>query len=347
MNFKDILIENNYTVQMAIAVLEKVRCKVVYVVTDRKLEASISDGDVRRFFLQNGDANMPVNEIEHKNPTCVYENQIEMAKEIFDRSELYSIPVVNHNNEIMAIIFRDGEIVRDHQAISLPVVIMAGGKGTRLYPYTKILPKALIPIGDIPITEHIINSFNKSGCSNFFMIVNHKKNMIEAYFDSIEKNYMLCFVEEEKPLGTGGGLGLLKDKISKDFILTNCDILIDADYGAIKEYHDHHNNFITMVVAKYQNNISYGVIDIDDEGNYIRANEKPTYDYLINTGLYIVNSQVINDITENTHMDFPSIIDKYKADGKTIGCYVVDESAYMDMGQIEELEKMKEKMNIQ
>lgn len=144
----------------------------------------------------------------------------------------------------------------------------------------------------------------------------------------------------------GGGLSLLKGKLSQDFILTNCDILIDADFATILKIHKKKSNFITMILAEYNSKIPYGVVSIDEENNYEGVTEKPTYKYLINTGVYIVNPRVVEEIPDNTVMNFPDIIERYKEAGEKIGCYIVNESAYMDMGQFEELERMKEKLNV-
>lgn len=346
MVLKDLLLEEKATVKQAIERLETVRCKVVYIVKGKKLIASVSDGDVRRFSLKSGDIHECVSSIAHLSPTSFYEHEREKWQDIFRSTELYSVPIVNYNNEIVGVVFRDGTVIKECEKISVPVVMVAGGKGSRLYPYTKILPKALIPIGDIPISEHILNRFYECGCTNFFMIVNHKRAMIQSYFDSIEKKYSLQYLEETIPLGTGGGLSLLKGIINQDFILTNCDIIIDADYAAIYKMHKKKNNFITMILSKYTASIPYGVVEIDEENNYRGTIEKPSFTYNINTGVYIVNPQVIKELRENTAIGFPDIIEKYHRAGKKIGCYIVSESAYMDMGQLEELEKMKRKLNV-
>ena len=347
MNLEELLLTEKNTVKDAIERLERVRCKVVYVVNGKKLLASVSDGDVRRFSLKAGDIEEPVMSIANTAPTSFLEYEKEKWQDVFKQSELYSVPIVNLNDEIMGVVFRNGTIIREQGSLDVPVVMMAGGKGTRLYPYTKILPKALVPIGDIPIAEHILNRFNATGCNQFYMLVNHKKGMIQSYFDNVEKNYLLKYVEETEPLGTGGGLSLLKGQIAQDFILTNCDILIDADYSAIYEKHKEKGNFITMILSEYKETIPYGVVSIDDKNNYKGVTEKPTLQYLINTGVYIVNPRVIEELPENTPIGFPDIIEKYKQAGEKIGCYIVNELAYMDMGQFEELEKMKDRLNVQ
>lgn len=346
MILQDMLLTEDATVKQAIERLESVRCKVVYVVKGRKLLASVSDGDVRRYSLKASDINEGISKIACYSPIAFREHEKEKWRERFKSSALYSVPIVNLNGEITGIVFRDGMIVREHEKIDIPVVMMAGGKGARLYPYTKILPKPLIPIGEIPISEHIINRFYESGCVRFFLIINYKQPMIQAYYDNIEKDYSVQYIEESNPLGTGGGLSLLKGIVQEDFILTNCDIIIDADYSVIYNMHKQKNNFITMVLSEYTANVPYGVVQIDEQNNYKAVTEKPDFEYLINTGVYIVNSQVIDELPENTAIGFPSIIEKYKKQGKKIGCYIVRESAYMDMGQLEEMEKMKEKLNL-
>lgn len=343
---EDLLIEEKLNIRAAVERLEKVRCKVVYVINKGKLVASVSDGDVRRYTLQEGDVDLPIKHIAKYSPTFLLRYEKEKIDEIFSKTELYSIPIVNYNREIVEVIFRDGRRIRRKYSLDCPVVMMAGGKGTRLYPYTQILPKALVPIGEIPISERIMNNFSDYGCNRFFMIVNHKKNMIQAYFDSAASQYDITYIEEDKPLGTGGGLYLLEGDIEQDFFLVNCDIIIDADYNEIYMRHKREGSFITVVVAKYQHIVPYGVIDCDEGNNYIQISEKPKLNYLINTGMYIVNQELLHMMPHNQEIAFPDLIDAAKQSGKKVGVYVVEESAYMDMGQMEELEKMKKKLNV-
>lgn len=347
MKLQELLITEQETVKQAIERLEKVRCKIVYVVKGKKLLASVSDGDIRRFSLREGDIKERVSSIANYSPSVCNEYEKEQWKQIFQKTELYSVPIINLNHEITGVVFRNGIIIKDYEKMELPVVMMAGGKGTRLHPYTKILPKALIPIGDIPISEHIINRFHQFGCSKFFVLVNHKSAMIRTYFENVDKKYNIEFVEEKEPLGTGGGLSLLKGKVTEDFILTNCDILIDADYPEICDVHKRKGNFITMVLSEYNMTVPYGVVTVDSENNYQESDEKPVLHYLINTGVAIVSRNVIDELEADKEIGFPDIIEKYKREGKKIGCYIVNESAYMDMGQFEELEKMKEKLHVQ
>lgn len=347
MQLEDVLIEENSDIRAAVEQLERVRCKVVYVTNGGKLTASVSDGDVRRYVLQNGDVKLPISYIANYHPTFLVRYEQEKIEEIFVGTEMYSVPVVNYNQEVVEVVFRNGRRIRRMGTLDCPVVMMAGGKGTRLYPYTKILPKALIPVGDIPISERIINNFAEFGCRDFYMIVNHKKEMIQAYFNGLQKEYQMTYIEEERPLGTGGGLYLLDGKLwgGVEFFLVNCDIIVDADYNEVYNYHKKESNLITMVAAKHHQKVPYGVIECDEHSRYQGIREKPEMDYLINTGMYVVNREVVEQMPHDTEISFPALIDNFKKQGARIGVYVVEETAYMDMGQLEELEIMRKKLN--
>lgn len=343
MQIEQMISNDDITIREVLKRLERNRCKTIYIVRDSKLIGSVSDGDVRRFLLNDCDVEKKATEIMNDHPKAFYENQEEQIRELFEKTELYSVPIINYNREITAICFRNNILKKNCQQINIPVVIMAGGKGTRLYPYTKILPKALVPIGDIPIIEHIINRFHKNGSMKFYLIVNHKKNMIKSYFEGNEHQYEIHYVEEEVPLGTGGGLSLLEDFKEEDFVLSNCDILIDADYQKIYDFHRNNHNFITIVAAEKIDRIPYGVIEVEN-GCFVGMQEKPECKHIINTGMYIVNRGLLKRLTKNKRIDFTELIYQCHEAGEKIGVYTIEEKAYMDMGQLEEMEKMKEQL---
>lgn len=337
------LINTEVTIKDVLERLEKYKCRIVYVVKDDKLIGSVSEGDIRRFLLHDNDISRKASEIMNVEPRSFLESQEKEMKEALETSELYSVPIVNFNKEITGICFRNSILKKNKEHIGIPVVIMAGGKGTRLYPYTKLLPKALVPIGDIPILEHIVNRFKEYGCEKFHLVVNHKKSMIRSYMDSVKNGYEVFYEEENEPLGTGGGLSLLKGKNIEDFFLSNCDILIEADYKKIYDYHKKNGNYITIIAAEKTNKIPYGVI-IEKDGVFESMQEKPTQKCIINTGMYVVDGTLIDMVEEDKKIDFTDIIHIHKKQGKKIGVYTISEKAYMDMGQLEELEKMREQL---
>ncbi|MFH1074541.1 MAG: sugar phosphate nucleotidyltransferase, partial [Candidatus Firestonebacteria bacterium] len=219
------------------------------------------------------------------------------------------------------------------------VVIMAGGEGTRLSPFTKILPKPLIPIGEKPIMEIIVDRFMAYGCRDFYVSVNYKASILKAYFSDFTQNCIIKFVQEEKPLGTIGSLCLFKEVLKTTFFVTNCDILIEADYADILKFHKSNKNLITMVVSMKHYTIPYGVCEIKNGGDLRGILEKPEYDFLVNTGMYLMEPQVVKDIPQNSYYNMNELINDYVHHNKKIGAYPISEKSWLDMGEFQELQK--------
>ena len=340
MRIKEVLIDEGNTMIEAMEVLDKVAKKVLFIERDGKLTATLTDGDIRRWILKKGNLDALVKDIANYNPKFVYEKDKSTARELMRKLLVEAMPIVDGNMKILSVVLWNDSEIDTKKELNIPVVIMAGGRGKRLYPYTKILPKPLIPIGDIPIAEHIINRFRNYSCKEFFLIVNHKKNMIKAYFNEIEKDYVMTYIDEDKPLGTGGGLSLLKGQINTTFILSNCDILIEEDYEKMYQYHKKENNLITLVCSLKKITIPYGVIEISEHGDIESMKEKPELSFFINTGVYIVEPKVIEELEDDREVGFPDIIDRYKKAGEKVGVYPISENSWMDMGQLDEMEEM-------
>lgn len=347
MKIKEFMIDEECSMLVAMELLDKLAKKVLFIAKEGKLIAAITDGDIRRWILKKGNLEARVRDIANYQPSFLYLKKKALAKEYMIKNSLEALPIVDENMRIVSILFWDNEIITSQKKIDLPVVIMAGGLGTRLYPYTKILPKPLIPIGEIPIAEHIMNRFNRAGCKEFFLIVNHKKNMIKAYFNEIEKDYEVHYINEDSFLGTGGGISLLKGRIDRTFFLSNCDILIEEDYEKLYSFHKEEKNLITMVCSLKKIKIPYGVVEISETGEIEKMTEKPELSFFTNTGMYIVEPQVINELEENVPIDFPDIIKFYRSKGKKIGVYPISEHAWLDMGQFDEMDEMKKRLEDQ
>lgn len=320
--------------------------KILFILNDEKLVAAITDGDIRRWILKNGDLKAPVKLLANYNPIKLLASRRQEAATLMLQRKIEAVPIVDDDDRLVSVVFWNEEEYglspeKDREALEIPVVMMAGGLGTRLYPYTNVLPKPLIPVGEIPIAEHIINQFRDFGCKDFHLIVNYKKNMIKAYFNEIDKDYSVSYADEDIPLGTGGGLSLLKGKIDKTFILTNCDILIKDDFYKIYEHHKEQGNLITMVCSAKDFKIPYGIVEIDENGEISKLREKPSLSFLTNTGCYIVEPKVIEELKENTKIGFPDIVNEYKSRGEKVGIYPISENSWLDMGQLDEMERMR------
>ncbi len=317
--------------------------------SDRKLIGAITDGDIRRWLIETGKLDTDISKIINYKPKYLSEKERFHAEEIMSRMKMTAMPVVDSTGKIKDIIFLDYNngpvsLGRRKKLADTPVVIMAGGKGTRLYPYTKILPKPLIPVGEIPIAERIINQFCEFGCNDYYLIVNYKKNMIKAYFNESEHDYQVHYADEDRPLGTGGGLSLLRGQINKTFILSNCDILIEEDFNKIMKFHRENGNKITMVCSLKNYRVPYGVVNLGESGSIESMEEKPTLSFFTNTGCYIAEPEVIDDIPDNTEMGFPDMIVKYKNEGKKVGVYPISEKSWLDMGQPDTYEDMSRRL---
>ena len=344
MRLADYMIEPECTVVDAIKQIDSNGKGIVYVCKNNILCGTVTDGDVRRHILSKGSVNDNVTVIMNKNPLFCYIEELEAVYEKMHVEYVRSIPVLN--KKVVDIIFADEISIPDKRQLDIPVVIMAGGKGTRLYPYTQILPKPLIPIGEKTITEHIMSRFEEYGCHHFDMIVNYKKNFIKSYFLDSENRADVDFIDEIVFLGTGGGLKLLDGKYSDTFFMTNCDILIEEDYAKIIDAHKQNSNIITMVCAEKNMVIPYGTVEVAEDGQAVILKEKPSMSFITNTGFYVIEPEFLNMIPENTFIHITDVIQKCIDTGKRVGVYKISEDKWLDMGQMEEMEKMRQKLNI-
>jgi dTDP-glucose pyrophosphorylase len=349
-DIKDIMTDINMTIRETIKKLDETSKKIILIVDETTtLIGVVTDGDIRRWILKNGNLDEKVSVIMNTSPKFVYEGEVDKAFDIMKARYIDAIPVLDRNKKVINVLFwndKSNEVLSKYGKIQIPVVIMAGGNGTRLYPYTKILPKPLIPIGDTPIVERIMNKFHSFGCKKFYMTINYKKNMIKSYFNDIEYEYEIEYVEEEKPLGTGGSLYLLKESLKETFFMSNCDILIEANYSDILNYHLENNNKITMITSLKNYKIPYGVVELDCDGIIKATKEKPEYNFLVNTGMYIIEPSLIEMIPENQFFNITDLIEACIKKGLKVGTYPVSENAWLDMGQFNELEIMIDKLGI-
>lgn len=346
MNIQDFIIEEETPVIKGMKVIQNAGKAVAFVCKNDKLIAAVSDGDVRRYILSGGDLEKPIKMLANYSPIFLYENEAYKAQDRMRQNEILAIPILNSDNNIVKIEFLFSEKNEIKANLNIPLVIMAGGKGTRLKPYTDILPKPLIPIGGITITEHIMRKFEKYSCSSVFIIVNYMKNFIKSYFQEKELGYNIRFIDETQFLGTGGGLKLLQGIVEETFFMTNCDILVETDYEKLLEYHRSCKNIITIVCAKKEMVIPYGTVEIAQDGQISELHEKPKLIHNVNTGFYIIEPEFLGLIPENQFIHITDIIKLCIKKGERTGVYLIDENNWMDMGQIEELEKMKDKMEL-
>lgn len=344
------LINKNASVKEAIEVIENNNLKSVFIVDENMILLGIfTRGDLKQFLLKNGDIHDSISKVMNKAPITFKSKREAQVYSQNQRRIVY--PIVDNNRKLIDVLENSYDIYSN--AISsnclkdIPVVIMAGGLGTRLYPLTKVLPKGLVPIGDETIMEKIIKNFNAWGCNDYYFVLNHKAEMIKAYFDSLEKTYNIHYIKEEAFLGTGGGLSLLKGKICNTFVLTNCDILVNADFDCVLKQHRDDNNIMTLIGALRNSEIPYGVLDVNEKGVLSAFKEKPELSYIVNTGVYMIEPEVINNIPKDHFCHITDIIQDGLRNNKRIGVFPITEKSWMDMGQFDELDRMRRALGIE
>ena len=347
---KDITVQPNITIRQAMKKLSQFGQKCLVIVDEKGvLLGTLSDGDLRKAILIGLELNDSIQQVYQSNPTVLVDGEYEEedVKKIFTQQRFDLIPVVNNRRELINIFLWDKILNNSNkdqkEKLNVPVVIMAGGKGTRMEPFTKVLPKPLIPIHEKPIIEHIIDRFIEVGCSDFYLTVNYKGKFLKAFFEELQPEYNLGFVDEREPLGTAGSLQYLKGKFNQPFFVTNCDIIIKADYGSLYEFHQKNNYDITLVASAKEYIIPYGTCELNVEGHLSHINEKPKYDFLINTGLYILNPDVLNMIPKDKFYHITHLIEDAKNQGKKIGVFPVDDDSWIDIGQWTEYQKAIDK----
>lgn len=334
----------------ALKIMDELQVKLLLLIEGDIFKGLLSIGDIQRAIIKNVSMEDRVDTILRTGILYADERTpFESIRREMLQHRIECMPVVNDRHQLATAYFWDDifgeEQVRVEANLQLPVVIMAGGKGTRLRPLTNILPKPLIPIGDKTILEHILDNFTAMGCANFLMSVNYKADMIMHYFGTLNNpTYHIEYFREEHFLGTAGSLYLLKGKLSGTFFVSNCDIIIRTDYSEIYNYHKEQQNDITIVGVVKHYPIPYGVLETEENGRLTSIQEKPEYTFKINSGMYILESSTLDMIPEGTHYHITELIDDIRKKGGKVGVFPVNEGAWMDIGEWNEYNKTAKKL---
>lgn len=334
-----ILVQKECTIRQILQTIDNGTKGIVIVVNDEnKLLGTITDGDVRRALLSGASLNDKIDNIIHLNPVFIYESTPkEEVKDIFIRKAIKDIPIVNNDNVVVDIISINDLLLTKGK--ENPVVIMAGGLGSRLKDLTKEIPKPMLKIGDKPILQHVINNFAQYGFNKILVSVNYKAEIIENYFqDGYAYGVKINYIRENKRMGTAGGIRLAKDYIDKDFFVINADIFTNLNMENMMEFHEKNSFDITVGIRKFSYQIPYGVLKL--EGNYVKGLvEKPITDYYINGGIYCLNPKVIEFIPMDQYFEITELIQMCINNGLRVGSYEI-EGYWMDIGKEEDYNKV-------
>ena len=352
---KDIFISRTASIKEALKKLNQTAEKVLLISDDKRtLLGTITDGDIRRYILSGKSLENDIDDVYNRNPIYMKKEDFsaDSAKDIFLKNRIELLPILDGTNKIVDFATWSQLFAGDKSApsrigkIGIPVVIMAGGKGSRMEPFTRILPKPLIPIGDKSIIETIIDEFKNYGVSEFYVTLNYKSEMIKAYFNSIEKDYKIRYVTEDDFLGTAGSLKLLEKDIEKVFIVSNCDVIVKTNLEDVLNFHKEKGAALTIISSLQHYRIPYGVIKFKEGGEVTSIHEKPEYSFNINTGVYMLGKDALKFIPERTPFDMTDLIKRLIEGNKKIFIYPVNEKDYIDIGQWEEYQKAIKKLQL-
>lgn len=336
---KSVSICSGTSIREAFAKMDADNVRLLCLMQEGNYVGILSAGDIQRAIIANKSLETPVFEIlRTEGVRLAHErDNFDSIKKLMLQYRTEFMPVLNDGGELVDVHFWDdvfSSVKPDPGQINLPVVIMAGGKGTRLKPFSNILPKPLFPLGEKTIVETIMDKFHDAGCDRFFFSVNYKADFIRSYFDQIEdSNYAIEYFRETKPLGTAGSLHLIKKQIQETFFVSNCDIVIDTDYSEIVDYHREHGNEITMVVSLKHIKIPYGTVETGEGGQVTSLVEKPELTYMINAGLYLLEPHLLNEIPEGDFYHITDLIEAIRNRGGKVGAFPISEKSWCDIGE--------------
>ena len=343
---KDIVISAEVRLLDTLEIMDKTNRRLLIVCDSMIFLGVISIGDIQRAILAKRDLLEPVKNFLRKKVTFAYDYQnVEVIKQNMQQGKIECMPVVDRNNTLVDTIewqdIFDIPSPKKNGKLDNPVVIMAGGKGTRLRPITNMIPKPLIPISDKTIIEEIMDHFAAYGCKEFHISVNYKADMIRNYFLENNRNqYSIEYVQEDIPLGTAGSLYLLRDQLTKTFFVSNCDILTEVNLQDLMEYHKKSNNQITVVSVLKTFPIPYGTLETKENGILTELKEKPSMTYQINSGVYVLEPDVFRYIQDNEFLHITDLIKRLIDHRERVGVFPISEGAWYDMGNWEEYLKL-------
>lgn len=326
------------TIQQAIQNLDDSGVQIVLVVSeDDILYGTLTDGDIRRALLKGLALESKVAEIAYRHPLVApLEMGRDMVLQLMQANRVHQLPVVDGERRVVGLHLWDEILTPSSRANAM--VIMAGGRGTRLRPHTENCPKPMLEVGGKPMLEHIIERAKSDGFVNFILAIHYLGNMIEDHFeDGCRWGVKIEYLREENPLGTAGALSLMSRRPEMPFIVTNGDVMTDVHYGEILEFHARHQAAATMAVRQYELQNPFGVVKTS--GVEIAGfEEKPVYRSHINAGIYVLSPEALDVLELGEYCDMPTLFTRVRDHkGRTI-VYPMHEP-WLDVGRPDDLEK--------
>lgn len=339
-HYKEHLILSGISIREALKVLNKLAKDAISFVVDEndRLIGSLTDGDVRRGLINGAELDQPVDDIIQSNPRFIRKGDQDIQKVIeYRENDFKIIPILDHQDRIVNVI-NFGEL---KSYLPVDVVVMAGGKGTRLRPLTEETPKPLLKVGDKPILEHNIHRLSLFGMDDFWITVNYLGEQIEGYFGNGNlKNLNINYIWEDEPLGTIGSVSKIDNFIHDYVLVTNSDILTNLDYEDFFIRFIEEDADFAVVTIPYKVDVPYAVLETSN-GHVMNFKEKPTYTYYSNGGIYLMKREVTEGIPKNSFYNTTDLMEELIAEGKKVLSYPLS-GYWLDIGKPEDFEKAQE-----
>ena len=337
-NFIKILISPTAKIRRALEIIDSGSMKIALVADEsQKLLGTLTDGDVRRAFLNGKGLDDSIEAIYYRTPiTCGINESKEKILQLAVRHKLYQIPIVDDNGRIVGIAQVD-DLLKPTQHKN-KVVLMVGGLGARLSPLTDSTPKPMLHVGNKPILETIIDGFSKYGFTDITLSVNYKSHIIEDYFGNGEAfGVNIDYVHETKRMGTAGALSLIRNNLTEPFFVMNGDLLTNVNFEHMHEYHLSHDAAATMAVREYDFQVPYGVVNLH-EGQILSIEEKPTRKFFVSAGIYMLSPEVLSYIPINEFFDMPTLFERIIAKRGNVISFPIREY-WLDIGRTSDYER--------
>ncbi|PKI04622.1 alcohol dehydrogenase [Shewanella sp. 11B5] len=337
-HWKDVALAPKQSIRDALEIINLHALQVALVVDDNdQLQGVVTDGDIRRALLNNLTLDQSVALVMNRNPiTATFDTPKQKLIRLMEKKSILAIPLIKCGKVAGLQTLKQA---LNQPYYDNPVLIMAGGFGTRLRPLTDNCPKPMLKVGNKPLLEMTILNFAKAGFVNFYISTHFMPDQIKDYFgDGSRLSVNITYIHEDEPLGTGGALGLLPDDIpALPLIMMNGDVLTKVDFQRLLDFHNESEAHATMCVREYEYQIPYGVIN--GKGNtVVSMEEKPTQRFFVNAGIYVVSPEIIKQVSVNQVIDMPTLLDNKIQTGGKVLMFPLHEY-WLDIGRLDDFNR--------
>lgn len=340
MRWRKALLPADATLQKAIRNLDETALQIALVVSpDGILVGTVTDGDIRRGLLRGLDLNSSIDSIIHREPLVVPPQWgRDTVLQLMQANKVHQLPIVDQDRRVVGLQLLD-ELMVPGKRPNL-MVIMAGGQGTRLRPYTENCPKPLLPVGGKPMLEHIIEQARAEGFQHFVLAIHYLGHMIEEYFgDGDRWQVKIDYLREKSPLGTAGAIGFLNPRPEMPFLVSNGDVLTDIRYAELLDFHGRHGAAATMAVRLHEWQHPFGVVRTKGV-DIVGFEEKPIARSHINAGIYVLEPEVLDALEAGEHCDMPTLFSRLQERSARTIVYPMHEP-WLDVGRADDLERAR------